>query len=390
MANQNLGEQINRIVTDALDSMDFEQLNRDINVTVRSALSEAKNSMYRVSRKEEKEPEPFAHAQAGFKPERDIAKETIPVPSRPAGTVSSIVMMAGGILGTTLFGLGALANWIVGSVIGFSFVVPTTILGVFTLLSGGVIAKGVSIRRRVKRFREYLRIMSGYEFYEVSDLAAHCREEEKYIRKDLKKMIRLRMFQEGHLDDTEQWFIGNNKTYSEYLEARDRYEERKRLEEEERRLMEAEDAGERQLRTTLERGRSYLKEISETNDRISSGAITDKVEKLEVIIEKIFARVQEKPILLPETRKFIEYYLPTTVKLVKAYEDFEDQPVQGENIRSAKLEIEKTLDTIDEAFEKLLESLFDDTAMDISTDISVLKSMLARDGLAAEDFKGGK
>ncbi|MGI6256688.1 MAG: 5-bromo-4-chloroindolyl phosphate hydrolysis family protein [Anaerovoracaceae bacterium] len=400
MANQNIGDQINRIVTDALDSMDFHKLNRDINATVKSALSEAKESLYKATGEEELEEmgplyreeaaDPFAHARAGFKPPRDVSEDTIPVPRKPAGAVSGIVMMVTGILGSVVFGLSALGNWIVGSVVGFSFTAPVITLGVLTLISGGVIAGGVSLRKRVKRFREYLRIMSGYEFYDVGDLAAHCRTDEKYIRKDLKKMIKGRMFLEGHLDDTGQWFIGNHKMYAEYLDARDRYEARKIREEEERRMMETEGATERQLRITLERGRSYLKEISQTNDMIRGEEITAKVEYLEIIIEKIFARVKEKPVLLPETRKFIEYYLPTTAKLVGAYKDFEDQPVQGENILAAKKEIEKTLDTIGEAFEKLLESLFDDTAMDISTDISVLKSMLARDGLTAGDFKGGE
>lgn len=399
MTNQNLGDRINRIVNDAVDSMDFQKLNRDINATVKSALHEAKESLYSETGPDmeddigplytQEEADPFTQARAGFKPPRDEVENTIPVAKKPVGAISGIVMMVCGILGTAVFGLSALGNWIVGSVVGFSFTAPVITLGVLTAISGGVIAGGVSLRRRVKRFREYLRIMSGYEFYDVKDLGAHCRVEEKYIRKDLNRMIKARMFQEGHLDDTGQWFIGNDKVYAEYLAAKSRYEERKRLEEEDRLRMETEGSTERQLRITLERGRGYLKEISDTNDMILGEEINDKVERLEVIIEKIFARVQEKPILLPETRKFIEYYLPTTSKLVKAYKDFEDQPVQGEKIHSAKMEIEKTLDTIDEAFEKLLESLFDDTAMDISTDISVLKSMLARDGLTAEDFKRG-
>ncbi len=101
-------------------------------------------------------------------------------------------------------------------------------------------------------------------------------------------MIKLGMFREGHLDDTEQWFIGNNNVYAEYLAARDRYESRKIQAEEERRMMESEGATERQLRTTLERGRGYLKEISHTNDMIAGEEITGKVERLELIIEKIF------------------------------------------------------------------------------------------------------
>ena len=82
----------------------------------------------------------------------------------------------------------------------------------------------------------------------------------------------------------------------------------------------------------------------------------------------------------------MNYYLPTTLKLVNAYREFDEQPVQGENIRKAKQEIEDTLDTIISAFEKLFDSMFEDAAMDISTDISVLETMLAQEGLTERDF----
>ena len=82
----------------------------------------------------------------------------------------------------------------------------------------------------------------------------------------------------------------------------------------------------------------------------------------------------------------MEYYLPTTVKLLKAYEELEKQPIQGENIITSKREIEESLDTLNTAFEKLLDKLFEEQAWDVSSDISVLKTMIAQDGLAEEDF----
>ena len=86
-------------------------------------------------------------------------------------------------------------------------------------------------------------------------------------------------------------------------------------------------------------------------------------------------------------RKLMEYYLPTTVKLLEAYEELSRQPVQGENIKSSQREIEDTLDTLNEAFERLFDSMFQDTAWDVSTDISVLKTMLAQEGLAEDGLK---
>ena len=104
-------------------------------------------------------------------------------------------------------------------------------------------------------------------------------------------------------------------------------------------------------------------------------------------MDRIFDRVEQNPELVTDISRMMDYYLPTTVKLLEAYEDLDAEPVQGENIISSKKEIEKTLDTLNIAFEKLLDSLFQDTAWDVSSDISVLEMMLAQEGLTKDDFK---
>ena len=107
---------------------------------------------------------------------------------------------------------------------------------------------------------------------------------------------------------------------------------------------------------------------------------------MELIVQKIFQRVEKQPELVDELHKFMGYYLPTTVKLLEAYQDMAAQPVQGSNILSARQEIEGTLDTINQAFENLLDSFFQDKAWDISSDITVLQTMLAQEGLTGADF----
>ena len=105
--------------------------------------------------------------------------------------------------------------------------------------------------------------------------------------------------------------------------------------------------------------------------------------------ENLFPR--RYPDSVDDIEKLMEYYLPTAVKLLEAYEELDHQPVQGENILNSKKEIEDTLDTLNIAFEKLLDDLFQETAWDVSSDITVLKMMLAQEGLTEDDFKtGGK
>ena len=82
----------------------------------------------------------------------------------------------------------------------------------------------------------------------------------------------------------------------------------------------------------------------------------------------------------------MDYYLPMTIKLLDAYEEMDKQPVQGENIQASKKEIEDTLDTLNQAFEKLLDSVFRDVTWDVSSDISVLNTLLAQEGLTNDEF----
>ena len=90
---------------------------------------------------------------------------------------------------------------------------------------------------------------------------------------------------------------------------------------------------------------------------------------------------------MPKLRKFMQYYMPTTLKLVQTYQELDAQPTEGENIRQSKAEIEKTLDTINLAYEKLLDSFFEDAAIDIRSDITVLETMLAQEGLTRNHFE---
>ena len=112
--------------------------------------------------------------------------------------------------------------------------------------------------------------------------------------------------------------------------------------------------------------------------------ISAKIDRMELIVDRIFDRAETNPEIIPDLKKMMDYYLPMTVKLLRAYAQMDAQPVQGENIQASKKEIEDTLDTLNLAFEKLLDELFEDTALDISSDISVLQTLLAQEGLTED------
>lgn len=131
--------------------------------------------------------------------------------------------------------------------------------------------------------------------------------------------------------------------------------------------------------------RDYLRQMRQANVAIDNPAVTEKIQKLESRTNQIFQVVSENPEKLPEIRKFMQYYLPTLLKLLRSYDHLEDQGVRGENIQRTMQEIERILDTVVEAFDKQLDNLFEAEAMDISADIQVLQTMLSQEGLVQQD-----
>lgn len=134
-------------------------------------------------------------------------------------------------------------------------------------------------------------------------------------------------------------------------------------------------------------GQLAMKEMRRLDDNIKDEVISGQIRKLEELSGKIFEQVKLKPEKLPQIRKFMDYYLPTTLKLLENYASFEEAGVSGENLSQAKAKIEKTMDSIVAGFEHQLDELYRTDAMDIDSDIRVMEAMLRRDTASvADDF----
>lgn len=140
----------------------------------------------------------------------------------------------------------------------------------------------------------------------------------------------------------------------------------------------------RELDTMIAEGESCIKRLRQMNENIPGEEISLKLFRLEGLLKDIFERLKEHPEQKGQMHKFMDYYLPMTLKLVGAYEEFDSLSVQGDDIVEAKHEIERTLDTINDAFSELLNRLFKDAAFDAATDAQVLQTMLAKEGLTNE------
>lgn len=127
-----------------------------------------------------------------------------------------------------------------------------------------------------------------------------------------------------------------------------------------------------------------LDELRRVNDEIPDEEMTDKISRLEAVSTKIFEQAKADPEKLPQMRKFMDYYLPTSLKLLNTYAELDKQGVEGENITESKHRIERTMDTLVKAFETQLDKLFASDALDVSTDIDVMENMLRADGLTGD------
>ena len=128
-----------------------------------------------------------------------------------------------------------------------------------------------------------------------------------------------------------------------------------------------------------------LSEMRRLNDSIEDPKISAQIDHLESVTGKILSLVAEQPQKQPQIRRFLNYYLPTTLKILNAYDRMGSAGIQGSNIDATKQKVEKMMDTIVVAFDHQLDALFHDDAMDISSDITVMENLLAQEGLSQPD-----
>ena len=146
--------------------------------------------------------------------------------------------------------------------------------------------------------------------------------------------------------------------------------------------------GNPELDKMIEDGKKAIAEMKRLDDNIADPTISAQIVRLQQLAGKIFAQVEQNPEKLPQIRKFMNYYLPTTLKILNAYDRMGEQGVAGENISSTMHKVEGMMATIITAFEKQLDNLFGAEAMDISTDMVVLENMMAREGLTDDPLHG--
>lgn len=235
---------------------------------------------------------------------------------------------------------------------------------------GAMFFSGISMDRQMKRYAKYLAVMGDREAMPVEELARTLGYSERRVEKDLQKMIEKGYFGGKAYLNVELGYLFRSG------EADAAWKKRQ------------EEAQKAPTPKEAEEGYSgILRNIRRANDDIADPVLSAKIDRLEEITAKIFRAVEEDPKKRGKIGTFLNYYLPTTQKLLDSYAQFEAAGVEGENLRQAKSRIESTMDAIVRGFEHQLDELYKADAMDVDSDIRVMETMLRRDtATAADDF----
>ena len=261
---------------------------------------------------------------------------------------------------------------------------PSYISGVITCLvltaiSAGFVAWGAQHRKFLNRAKRYARICGEKMYARISQIAAATGITERKLKKDIKKMLKNGIYPEGYMDEGETTLMLSTDVYRDYEQMMGRM----RTEEAEK---EAALTGEEQseLDVMVKEGMEAVRKLHALNDDIPGEVISKKLDCLEGLLRQMFDRVKEHPEQMDRMHKLMDYYLPTMLKLVEAYAEYDKVSAPGKEIIQAKAEIENTLDTINEAFVQLLNNLFQDSVWDVTSDAQVLTTMLTQEGLTQE------
>ena len=292
---------------------------------------------------------------------------------------SGVALLAVGIIFAVLFGLGA-----VGCLIGLPLFygtwlygatgVVSSMLALFTACFGWMAACGVSQReagRQMGQLADLANSMDGGKGLPVEMLADLTHQKKKKTLKRLKKSIR-----KGWLN---AWL--DEKTETVYLTAED-YRAAQERPEPQPAPAQPEQGETAETPLNLETIRRFAQVLEQEQHLMQDAQGREELETMQKTTTAICEWLEAHPESLPKARRFAEYYIPTTLKLLHTYNDVQGQ--QGENAETIRRDIAGILHTLNQAYSNLYDNLLSDVAMDVSSEIAALQGMLANDGLTGE------
>ncbi|MBR4573946.1 MAG: 5-bromo-4-chloroindolyl phosphate hydrolysis family protein [Lachnospiraceae bacterium] len=307
-------------------------------------------------------------------------------PFKNVGSGSSTALSVVGGIGLGVTAVAALTSipaLILGTASAVGMIVSAAFMGFFSVLLG----KGIYRGKTSQLASRYVQIIGDRKYIDVETLALSLNRSTRKVIREIKKMLSDGYFPQGHLDRDNKTFILTDEVFNQYLELdkpqrrRDVIDTTARSEDEpEFPSLSPEDSAE--LSRMIRAGEDYITRFHALNNDIPGVEISAKLDRLEGLLREIFANIRKHPEQMSRIQELMEYYLPTASKLVSAYREYDSVSEPGKEILSAKGDIENTLDTINSALGKLLNKLFKDSVLDVTTDAQVLKTVLVQKGLS--------
>lgn len=236
----------------------------------------------------------------------------------------------------------------------------------------------------IKRFYLYSQVIGNRDSITISKLAAALGTSSDKVKKDLNKFKNKGWLPQGIIDESGRNLFLTDEAVIAYQDAIARKNDLDARTDKAMTDLNTDDISP-EVKAIIVEGEKFVKDIRQANDEIPDEYMSDKLYDLEDIVARIFDYVKKHPESAGELSRFMSYYVPTTRKLMNAYVELNKQPDAGSNITNTKKQIEDGMDTIIQACQSLLDTMFQDVAEDIAADISVLKTMAARDGLTRDE-----
>ena len=314
-----------------------------------------------------------ANVSSRSKVEKSVVKTAKQMNRAPkASDKTARILVIVGTAITAIFGISLVT--MLGEVIAYGWYsyMMEELFPMCGFFAGGVamLVAGQRMKRRSARVARYLAVMGERGYISVEELCTVTGKSRKKIESDLNYMVEKGLLGTGaYLDSGRGIFFRSADAFADYANA----------------------TAKKENVTPKEANEGYagaLRAIRSANDRIADPALSEKIDHLETVAGKIFREVEEHPEKQQQAATFLNYYLPTTLKLLDSYAKFEEAGIEGENLSRAQERIEETMDALIKGFDKQLDDLYRNEAMDIDSDIRVMENMLRRDTASVEDDFG--
>ena len=316
---------------------------------------------------------PNANVSSRSKVEKSVVKTAKKMNRAPktSDKTSRILSIVGAAI-TCIFGISLVT--MLGEVIAYGWYsyMMEDLFPMCGFFAGGVamLVAGQRMKHRSARVARYLAVMGKRSHIAVDELCAVTGKSRKKVEGDLEFMVEKGLLGAGaYLDSGRGIFFRSADAFADYANA----------------------TAKKENVTPKEANEGYagaLRAIRSANDRIADPVLSEKIDHLETVAGKIFREVEEHPEKQQQAATFLNYYLPTTLKLLDSYAKFEEAGIEGENLSRAQERIEETMDALIKGFDKQLDDLYRNEAMDIDSDIRVMENMLRRDTASVEDDFG--